>query len=181
MSHIITRLFDSFTDAEPAVLELERVGVKHSEISLVSHRSARKHAGMNVREPYDRTAGEASAGDAGIGAAVGVVVGAAGGILAGLGLFAIPGLGPVIAAGWLASAAVGAVAGGAVAGAAGGIIGALTNAGVSQAEADVYAEGARRGGTLVSAKVTDAQIAAAETALNSIPYVDIIVRGAAYR
>jgi hypothetical protein len=181
MSQIITRLFDNFADAEHAVIELERVGVPHGDISLVSHKSDKKHAGVKVREPHDHTAGEAGAIDAGAGAAAGGVLGAAGGVLAGLGLLAIPGLGPVVAAGWLASAAVGALVGGAVVGAAGGLVGALTNAGVSKEEADVYAEGVRRGGTLVSAKVDDEHVVLAETALNTVPSVDIATRGAAYR
>jgi len=181
MSHIITRLFDDFSDAQHAVVELERVGVPHSDISIVSHKSDPKHAGVKVREPHDHTSGEASARDAGVGAATGGVLGAAGGVLAGLGLLAIPGLGPVVAAGWLASAAVGAVVGGAVVGAAGGIVGALTHAGVSKEEADVYAEGVRRGGTLVSAKVEDDHLARAEAALDTVPAVDIASRRAAYR
>jgi hypothetical protein len=181
MSKIITRLFDSFSDAEHAVIELERLGVPDSDISLVSHKSDRKFAGVNVREPHDHTAGGAAAVDAGAGAAAGGVIGAAGGVLAGLGLLAIPGLGPVVAAGWLASAAVGAIVGGAVVGAAGGLVGALTNAGISKAEADVYAEGVRRGGTLVSAKVDEAKLSHAQEVLNAIPYVDITARGAAYR
>jgi hypothetical protein len=181
MSKIITHLFDNFTDAEHAVIELERVGVSHSDISLVSHKADKRHEGVKVREPHDHTAGEAGAIDAGVGAAAGGVLGGAGGVLAGLGLLAIPGLGPVIAAGWLASAAVGALVGAAVIGAAGGLVGALTNAGVSKEEADVYAEGVRRGGTLVSAKVDGAKLASAEQALNAIPNVDIASRGAAYR
>jgi len=181
MSHIITRLFDNFTDARHAIVELEDAGVSRSDISLVSHRANKSHAGVHVREPHDHTAAQAAGAEGGAGVAVGVVLGAAGGLLAGLGLIAIPGLGPVIAAGWLASAAVGAVTGGVVVGAAGGLIGALTHAGVSQAEAGVYAEGVRRGGTLVSVKVDDAHFTAAETALNNVPYVDIAARGAAYR
>jgi hypothetical protein len=51
---------------------------------------------------------------------------------------------------WLAAAATGAVAGGAT----GGIIGALTQAGVNKEEAHVYAEGVRRGGTLVDGSGT---------------------------
>jgi hypothetical protein len=102
-------------------------------------------------------------------------------VLAGLGLMAIPGLGPVVAAGWLASAAVGAVVGGTVVGAAGGLVGALTNAGVSKEEADVYAEAVRRGGTLVSAKVPDDKAALTEATLRSTPYVDVAQREVAYR
>src|ERR1700722_11640185 len=71
MSQIITRLFDNFADAERAVVELERVGVPHGDISLVSHKSDKKHAGVKVREPHDHTAGEAGAIDAGAGAAAG--------------------------------------------------------------------------------------------------------------
>jgi hypothetical protein len=96
--------------------------------------------------------------------------------LAGLGLLAIPGLGPVIAAGWLASAAVGALAGGAT----GGIIGALTQAGVKDEDAQLYAEGIRRGGTLVSARVPDADRALYESVLNRSA-VNLIERSAAYR
>jgi uncharacterized membrane protein len=61
-------------------------------------------------------------------------------------------LGPVVAAGWLVSTLAGAAAGAAT----GGVIGALTQAGVSDEEAHVYAEGLRRGGAVVSAKVSDA-------------------------
>ena len=69
---------------------------------------------------------------------------------------AIPGVGPVVAAGWLVAALTGAAVGGAT----GGIIGALSQqAGVSDEEANVYAEGLRRGGALVSAKVDDADAA----------------------
>ena len=60
-------------------------------------------------------------------------------------------MGPVVAAGWLAATAVGAAAGAAT----GGIIGALTEAGVSEEDAHTYAEGVRRGGTLVTARVPD--------------------------
>jgi len=181
MTQIITRLFDRFSDAERAVVELERAGVPERDISLVSHESDAHHGHLKVREPHDNTAGEAASKDAGAGLAVGGAVGAAGGVLAGLGMLSIPGLGPVIAAGWLASTAIGAVVGGAVGGATGGIVGALTNSGVSEEEAHVYAEGVRRGGTLVSAKVGDEKAAAAEAAIDALPYVDVAARGALYR
>jgi hypothetical protein len=181
MSQIITRLFDNFFDAQHAVVELERLGVPHGDISLVSSGANKAHAPVHVREARSRTSGEAAAGDAGVGAATGGVIGAAGGVLAGLGLMAIPGLGPVVAAGWLASAAVGAVVGGAVVGAAGGIVGALTHAGVSEEEAHVYAEAVRRGATLVSAKVADDRVAVAEAGLALLPTVDVAARGASYR
>ena len=93
----------------------------------------------------DRTEGAAAGG--GIGAAVGGTAG----LLAGLGRMAIPGVGPVVAAGRLLPALTGAAAGGAT----GGIIGALSQqASISDEEANVYAEGLRRGGALVSPRST---------------------------
>ena len=65
---------------------------------------------------------------------------------------AIPGVGPVVAAGWLVATLAGAAAGAAT----GGILGALTQAGISNDDAQVYAEGLRRGGAVVSARVNDA-------------------------
>ena len=79
-----------------------------------------------------------------------------------LGLLAIPGLGPVIAAGWVAATAVGAAAGAAT----GGLVGALTEAGVSKEDAPLYAEGVRREGTLVSARVAEADRTRLDTLLN---------------
>lgn len=181
MGKIVTRLYDSFERAEEAVLELERAGVAQNEISLVSHQSGVKSATVAVREPRDMTSAEASGAGAATGATLGGLLGASGGVLAGLGLIAIPGLGPVVAAGWLAAAAIGAVAGGVVGGSAGGIVGALTNSGVSQEEADVFAEGVRRGGTLVSVTVEDEEAASVEAVLDRFGHVEPIERGEAYR
>jgi hypothetical protein len=94
---------------------------------------------------------------------------------------AIPGVGPVVAAGWLAATAVGAVTGAAVGGAAGGIIGGLTDAGVPEDDAHVYAEGVRRGGTLVTARVADSRASEAQSILQRHKSVDVTARRNAYR
>jgi hypothetical protein len=154
----ISRLYDNYDAAARAVSELERAGIPHSDISIIANnadgwydrdRTTSRSTGKVDRDldGVDDRAEGAAAG-AGIGAAVGGVAG----LLAGLGLLAIPGIGPVVAAGWLASTALVAAAGGAV----GGLVGALTQAGVSEEDAHVYAEGVRRGGTLVTAKVPEA-------------------------
>jgi len=91
-------------------------------------------------------------------------------------VLAIPGLGRVVAAGWLASAALGATAGAAT----GGMVGALTQAGVSGEEAPLYAESVRRGGTLVSARVPEAERARFESMLDQSA-VNIRERGAAWQ
>jgi hypothetical protein len=110
------------------------------------------------------------------GAGIGAVIGGGAGLLTGLGLIAIPGLGPVVAAGWLVAAAVGAVAGGAT----GGIIGALTQTGVNKEDAEIYAEGVRRGGTLVTARMADGDRSRYEAIMDRSA-VNIRDRRAAYR
>ena len=158
MTQTVTGLYDTYPEAEAAVRELEAAGVPHHDISLIGNNGRSEHAGhQHGDHGHEADSRAEKAGeDAGKGAGLGAAVGGAGGLLAGLGLLAIPGLGPVVAAGWLASTAVGAVVGGAVGAAAGGLVGALTKEGVPERDAEVYAEGVRRGGVLVSAKVDDA-------------------------
>ncbi|OPY99652.1 hypothetical protein A5906_28695 [Bradyrhizobium sacchari] len=151
MTITISRLYDNYSDAERAVTRLEAAGVPHSDISIVANNSDNWYGTSTRKVDRDRDGVDDRAEGAGTGAGVGAGLGGAAGLLAGLGLLAIPGLGPVVAAGWLASTAAGAAAGAAT----GGIVGALTQAGVSRDDASRYAEGVRRGGTLVSAKVPD--------------------------
>ncbi|MGY4470741.1 hypothetical protein ACVWWK_006450 [Bradyrhizobium sp. LB9.1b] len=133
----------------------------HSDLSIVANNSDNWYS-TDKKVDRDRDRVDDRAEGAGTGAGLGAGLGGAAGLLAGLGLLAIPGLGPVVAAGWLASTALGAVAGGAT----GGVVGALTQAGVSDEEAPLYAEGVRRGGTLVSARVPDAERARYDAILN---------------
>ena len=150
----ISGLFDTHSEASKAVAALQDAGV--SDVSIVS--------------PEKHGSTEGTAAGAGIGAAVGGV----GGLLAGLGTFAIPGIGPVVGAGWLATTLIGAMAGGA----AGGILGSLTEAGIDEDEAHVYAEGIRRGATLVTARVDETEAEAAEAILSQHDPVDIASRRA---
>lgn len=152
---VISRLYDNYSDAAGAVSELERAGVPHDNISIVANNAEgwyREDGDGSRRIDRDRDGVDDRTEGAATGAGIGAVLGGTAGLLAGLGLLAIPGIGPVVAAGWLASTALAA----AVGGTAGGLIGALTQAGVSEDEANVYAEGVRRGGTLVTARVPDA-------------------------
>jgi hypothetical protein len=172
MTQTLTGLFDQYDDARRAVQDLEAAGVPHRDVSIVANNASGAH-----RTDAASDAGE----DAGAGAGIGAAVGGVGGLLAGLGLLAIPGLGPVVAAGWLTSTAVGAIGGAAIGGAAGGLVGALTHAGVPQEDAHVYAEGVRRGGTLVTAKVADDLVPTARRTLSDDRSVDLATRRAAYR
>ncbi|UVC12376.1 hypothetical protein IHQ71_30690 (plasmid) [Rhizobium sp. TH2] len=165
----VTGLFDNYRDAESAVSRLESAGIVADDISIVSNNG-------DGRYTDESNAAEG----AGTGAGIGALVGGTGGLLTGLGLMAIPGVGPVVAAGWLAATAVGAVAGAAVGGATGGIVGALTEEGVSESEAHVYAEGVRRGGTLVTARVDDSRYAEVDGILKGESWVDPVARRRSY-
>lgn len=167
----VTGLFDNHSDAKAAVDKLVQAGIPHDDISLVA---------SNADGSYDNRASD-TADAAGKGAGIGALVGGAGGLLTGLGVMAIPGVGPVVAAGWLAATAAGAAAGALAGGATGGLIGALTDSGVPNEDAHVYAEGVRRGGTLVTARVTEgAEEDAARSILQNSNWVDINQRRAAY-
>lgn len=156
MTQTVTGLFDTYEAASAAVHQLESKGVPHSEISIVSN-----NAGNRWSSDDDRVVDQTTANATGTGATAGTVIGGGAGLLAGLGLLAIPGVGPIVAAGWLVATATGAGIGAA----AGGLLGALTGAGVSHEDAHVYAEGVRRGGSLVSARVSDDMASSARTIL----------------
>jgi hypothetical protein len=163
----ISRLYDDYDTAARAVADLERAGLASTDISIIANNaegwydddrsSATRRVDRDADGTDDRVEGAAT------GAGIGATIGGVAGLLAGLGLMAIPGLGPVVAAGWLASTALVAAAGGAT----GGLIGALTQSGIGEDEAHAYAEGVRRGGTLVTARVPDADRARYETILDS--------------
>ena len=153
----ITRVYDTYPQAQGVVSDLEASGITADHISIL----ANKH----VSKEYSDA--EPSSGAA-TGAGLGAAVGGGAGLLAGLGLLAIPGLGPVVAAGWLAVTALGA-AGGA---AAGGIIGLLVGTGVSEDDAHVYSEAIRRGGTMVTVRYDDKDEMSVTRALNKQTPID---------
>lgn len=172
MTTTVAALFESYTAAKPAVDALEEAGISSSDISVIANNADGTYVDKNHTN---------AGADAGAGAGIGAVVGGAGGLLAGLGMMAIPGVGPVVAAGWLIATAVGAVGGAAVGAAAGGIVGSMTNAGVDEREAHLYAEGVRRGGALVAARVDGDDVPKAQAVLARYRPIDPVEREAAYR
>jgi len=161
----LSRLYDHYETAARVFNDLENAGISKSDISIVANNSegwyddkARKPGRIDRDGDGTDDRAEGAAAGAGIGGTIGGIAG----LLAGLGLLAIPGLGPVVAAGWLVSTAVLAAGGGVT----GGIIGALTQSGVDEDDAHAYAEGVRRGGTLVTARVSEADRARAEAIMD---------------
>ena len=164
----ISALFDTYDEAASAVRTLRDAGIPADDISIVANNAN----GLLKDEVHTHSETNAPTG-AGIGAATGAGVG----LLAGLGALAIPGIGPVVAAGWLLSTAVGAALGAA----SGGMLGALLKAGVTEEDAHVFAEGVRRGGTLVTARVDESRADSANAILQAAKGVDINARREQYK
>ena len=168
----VVGLFDDFTQARNAALELERSGVAHNDISVLANNESGAH-GANDTVTEHGGMGHAVTKDAGVGAEIGGVLG----LLAGLSLFAIPGLGFLAGAGWLAGMFTGAGIGAVV----GGLVGVLVSVGVPDTDAAYYNEGVRRGGTLLAVRADDANANSVANLLNNQGAVNIEQRAAQYR
>ena len=178
MSKTVVGLFDDFQDAQSVVRDLTNAGFLRESISIAANQNASGYTGdgsdfNSGASPAANAAGK----DATVGAGVGGVVG----LLVGLGLLTIPGIGPVLAAGPIIAAIGTTAAGAGIGAAAGGIIGGLTHLGVPKEHAEYYAEGVRRGGTLVTVDASDDKAQQAVDIMNGNNAVDIDTRGAAYR
>jgi len=180
MTKTITRVYDDYTSAEETVAELKGAGLGDSHIGLVASNADGWHRpGAKSVSPIhdkDRDGKDDRSEGAATGGGVGAILGGAAGAAAGLGMIAIPGIGPVVAAGWLAALAAGAVGGGV----AGGLIGALVESGTSKENAQLYAEALRRGGAIVTAKVSDDD-EAQYTAIMDERAFDVTARANAWR
>ena len=152
MTSAIGFLYDSHNDAAAAVRDLEAAGLSPADIGFVAN------SGASGRSPAASSGGRGAEA----GGTMGATLGGGAGLLAGLGLLTIPGLGPVVAAGWLATTAVGAAARAGAGATAGGILGTLAQNGVTEVDAHLYAEGVRRGGTLVTVRCDEAKISGVE-------------------
>jgi len=173
MAKQVVGLFDNMSDAHQAVQELTNAGFTADDISIVA---------SNASGEYDTTSGSEAAEGAGAGATGGAVAGGLVGLFVGLGALAIPGIGPVVAAGTLATALGSTAVGAGIGAAAGGLVGGLVGAGIPEDDANIYAEGVRRGGALVTVQAADDTTAdRAADILDRYNVVDIDDRGTSYR
>jgi hypothetical protein len=148
MQVVVCRLYESYPDAHRVMLALESAGVSPTDTALISNNSDgwyRPIKTTSLPVPRQNAAG-GKVEAAGVGVAIGATAATAASLFT---MLAIPGVGAVVGAGWLA-AMLGSMV-------AGGLLGALTNSGVSEDDAQVFVEGVRRGGTLVAARVEEAE------------------------
>jgi hypothetical protein len=185
MTRTVVGSFDTLDHARDVIDALHVMGVAHGDVSLVTHDAAgRLSAG---REPAgasrerDLPAGGDVAGDAataaGRGAIAGSVLGGGAGLIAGLVGLAVPGLGPLRAAGPI----VAAMAGASLGALAGGLVGGLRQVGVSDVDAEYYAEAVRRGGVLVVVRAPQAQAKEVAATMHRHGAIDIESRVAAWQ
>ena len=161
----VCRLYNSYTDANRVILMLEAAGLPASETSVISNNSdawytnARNANVIPMRKGETGSHADGKFEGAAIGAAIGATAATAASLVT---ILALPGVGAVVGAGWLA-AMLGSMA---IGGVAGGLLGALTNAGISEEDAQVFVEGVRRGGTLVAARVPQSELPRFEAMMN---------------
>jgi hypothetical protein len=191
----VCRLYETHPNAVQAVEALQIAGVPTGDISLISNNSDNwfdadtgdadrgtaagpRRADTNPAAKSENAEDRSGRMEGGLlGAAIGAAAGTAGTLIGSLVLLAVPGIGPAVGVGWLLGLmAAGAAAGGVT----GGLLGALTRAGVSEADAQAYAEGVRRGGSLVTARVQPGEARRIGTVMDR-GAVDIAERGAEYR
>ena len=161
----VCRLYNSYTDANRVILMLEEAGVPPSETSAISNNSDAWYTPARDANVIPSRKGDAgSHADGKVeGAAIGAAIGATAATAASLvTMLALPGVGAIVGAGWLA-AVIGSMA---IGGVTGGLLGVLTNAGISEEDAQVFVEGVRRGGTLVAARVPQPELPRIEAMMN---------------
>jgi len=175
MQNTVVGLFESPDRAHAAFGALIERGVDRNEISLIANETSegyfRALEGTNDRELDDATEGAEK------GASTGAMIGGSAGLLLGLGALFIPGIGAALALGPLAALITGAGIGTVT----GGMIGGLSNAGVPEEHAHYFAEGVRRGGTLLAVHVNVEETDDVENILREQGAVDITERARAWR
>ncbi|MBA44931.1 MAG: hypothetical protein CMF62_13150 [Magnetococcales bacterium] len=143
MSNLVTATFKTRHAVESPLRQLEELGVKDKDISLILTDETRGNT-FGIEE--SSKAPEGFAAGATVGGLAGVVLGA----LAGASVLTIPGVNLVVF-GTAVSATFGA-AGGATTGA---LLGALIGSGINEHEAKIYEKEVKQGSALLAVKCKD--------------------------
>ncbi|HEX8634648.1 MAG TPA: YsnF/AvaK domain-containing protein [Pyrinomonadaceae bacterium] len=177
MAKTVIGLFDNRAEAQSVVQELVNEGFKRDDISVMSKKLEGQDARAGEKVAYVEEDGDEQVKDMAMGAGTGAAIGGLAGLLLSLTAVAIPGIGPVLAAGPLAAI----IAGAGIGATAGGLISGLTRLGVPEEDANYYAEGVRRGGTLISVDAADEQAERAVSIMKRHGAVEIDKRAAQWR
>jgi hypothetical protein len=135
--HAIVGFYRTPADGERAYNGLLSAGFTPEQVSMVVRDT--RETDIPAVGPRQETGSESGAG-------AGAVIGGMAGLAAGMIATVLPGIGALLAIGPLA----GAIGGLGIGAATGGVIGLLRDHGVSEEEAEFYAEGVRRGGAIVT-------------------------------
>ena len=153
MSKTVLGVFRDTSQAEKAVDELERRGVKKEDVSIVARenlvRSSGQGDGSSSQDATTMDFGEDLSGGISTGGAIGGIAG----LLAGVGALAIPGVGPIIAAGPIAAALSGAVTG--------GIAGGLIDWGIPEDVGERYEQRVKEGKIVAIVRANDKKVSEA--------------------
>ena len=150
----IVAVYDHFEDANKAIQDLTNDGISRDDIGLAVNNGGHKGEYNNLEanvEQYEDVTGPQ-------GGVFGGVVGGLAGAAIVLTTIAIPGIGALIAAGPLAAllgGAAGAVIGGTAGAVSGGVAASFIHLGISDDEADYYAEAIQRGDAVVTVTSKD--------------------------
>jgi hypothetical protein len=169
--------FDTIEEAERVVRALREAGFLENDMSIVASNVSQELASDALQRPPPATVAEDAATGAATGVVAGGALGGAAGLTASLLGLAIPGIGAILAAGPIAAALLGAGAGAV----AGGLIGGLVDLGVSETDAEYYAEAVRRGGALVTVRTDVSRTEEAERIMRELGAIDIEERVARWR
>jgi len=150
----IVAAYENFDAANKAVQGLVSDGFSRDDIGLAVNNGTRKGEYSNLEgnvDKYEDVTGPE-------GGAFGATVGGIAGAVVALSAIVIPGIGPIIAAGPLVAllgGATGAVIGGTAGAISGGVAASFIHLGISDDEADYYAEAIRRGNAVVTVSAKD--------------------------
>ena len=175
----IVGMYETFAEARRVQEALVNAGIAQNQISILAantndrynqfvERNLNDDDLVNYREDIPDEDGAIKGALAG---------GAVGGIGTAIVALALPGVGPFAAAGWLLSTLMGMAAGTAV----GGLAGAFTSEGIDEEDAHIYAEGVRRGYTLVTVRADENKADFVANIMNHHNALDIEERGEFWR
>jgi hypothetical protein len=140
----IMRLYDGYDTVVEIVHRLELAGVPDRDISVIN-------SNVDSRYPVLAEAAQGSSSPVRTGLLLGGAIGGCFGALAGIGAISLPALQPVVDIGWFPAVVAGAVVGGAI----GTAIGLMGRVFARRNPALAYAEGIRRGNTLLTVRVDE--------------------------